>query len=1561
MVGKTAGRAANLRSASAMVGEAVSLAVKPVIERLEDRWLMSGSTSIQPAAGSVSAATLAAAPQVATLSASKPLIVFNSIATGHTGAAASPNGAITITNTGTATLTFGATVGTGAFTIVNDLTNATQDAALFKIVNLSSLPSSLAPGQSFKIQLNYTAKAVGRNAALLQIQSNDPANPTTTIQVHGIGTSGLGGSNEPALDRILRAYNIPTIVGQGPNDSDESSYLYPVTPDPSSQEVPMQLLQKAGPGLITITDLANFTDQSTPAFKFGFYNPNTPQKLVELFYINKADSQSVNPTPQGATVFDPGNSPFGLYFQSPLQDNGQPRIGYSQSAYNTWDSTQQQKFRFFPMENPDGSVVPNTFIVTTTEWNAPVGYDFHNIVAIIHNVKAAPDAAAAPVLSVQSPDFAPNTTNLLFSKVQVQPTPPILQPDGTYHYPVNNVVHDTDTLTINNTGDQALVINSLTLSSKAWTIVNPPAAGTSIAPGGSLAISIKFIATTEPAHSYNQTNSTYNPNYGGIYSGTLTINSNDQAHPTQAVNLSGWWQYQDERDMEPSLQSLVNTIAGYGTQIAPTYMNDYVQTNSTLPTYYGEEVVSPYWTQADSNVPVNVLALASWHTESYAAVAGGAVTTTNQTFGWYPAYTHTKNTLLTVSGSDAQTVLPHPIINGVEVAQNATASFSTTGNFGFVVDGYEYSDDSMTPQQSVDPTTGIGFGPGGGHVMRFFPMRLSTGKLVPNTYIVGLDYNAIPGQNFDFQDGVWIVSGIRPAGIRENNPATGVSPVATTPAPIDVHAVPATGGGVMLQWAQVSSYTSAVGYNVYSSTNLNGPFTLLTTTPLTSIGFTDSTAVAGKVNYYRVTEVNPTTGLESTGAGTASLAAPAAPAGLTALPTTAGVALTWTANTEATLAGYNVYRSLYPTEGFTLLNTSGLLTSAAFNDTTAPGGATSYYLVTAVDTSGNEGASSAVNAVGGSGAVLTAPSPVNGLTTSANLSGVTLNWQVETGQYMAGYNIYSSTSLNGPFALLNTAGLLSVGTTSYKDTTAQAGVVTYYQVVAVDVFGNASQPANASATRLMAPPTPTGVLATAPITGGVTLTWNAATGNLVGYNVYRSTSLNGTYVLLNTGGPLTSPAYTDSSAPTSATAYYQVKSVDGTGDLSAPASASVAVPKPVPAPVAPANLTATAPAAGGVVLTWNANTEADLAGYNVFRSTSANGMFTLLNTDGLLTTPTYTDASAAANTTFYYQVVAVDTQQRVSPMAVVKVTTPIPPAPTAPTGLQATVSPAGITLSWNANAESDIAGYKVFRASAPGGPFIQVSPGMVQAGTSFVDTGAAIGTASYYEVVAIDIYGNASPVTTITATRPATAPVAPKGLTAVPSVKSVTLSWNANGETNLAGYQVFRATSAGGAYQQLNAGTQTGRTFVDTTAPIGVVSYYKVVAVNNLGMASTATTISAKRLPANTPATTPVGFAATATPAGVSLTWDAATGPAADNLAGYYVYRSYQAHGIYHKLNARLLSASTLSFKDTTATAKVKVFYQLVAISPTGVHSAPAWLSTTRPAAPKVKKTVRRK
>jgi fibronectin type 3 domain-containing protein len=63
------------------------------------------------------------------------------------------------------------------------------------------------------------------------------------------------------------------------------------------------------------------------------------------------------------------------------------------------------------------------------------------------------------------------------------------------------------------------------------------------------------------------------------------------------------------------------------------------------------------------------------------------------------------------------------------------------------------------------------------------------------------------------------------------------------------------------------------------------------------------------------------------------------------------VELVWTANTEADLAGYNVYRLENQTAGRV---NKELVHTPIFRDTSAPPGMTLTYYVTAVDLSGNE-------------------------------------------------------------------------------------------------------------------------------------------------------------------------------------------------------------------------------------------------------------------------------------------------------------------------------------------------------------------------------------------------------------------------------------------------------------------------------------------------------------------------------------------------------------------------------------------------------------------------------
>lgn len=91
---------------------------------------------------------------------------------------------------------------------------------------------------------------------------------------------------------------------------------------------------------------------------------------------------------------------------------------------------------------------------------------------------------------------------------------------------------------------------------------------------------------------------------------------------------------------------------------------------------------------------------------------------------------------------------------------------------------------------------------------------------------------------------------------------------------------------------------------------------------------------------------------------TADSTPPAAPTGLVASARNGGADLTWLANPESDLAGYNVYRSTTTGGPFAMVNGT-TVSSNAFNDTGLVNGTTYYYVVTAVDTLSNESSDSA--------------------------------------------------------------------------------------------------------------------------------------------------------------------------------------------------------------------------------------------------------------------------------------------------------------------------------------------------------------------------------------------------------------------------------------------------------------------------------------------------------------------------------------------------------------------------------------------------------------------------
>ena len=168
-------------------------------------------------------------------------------------------------------------------------------------------------------------------------------------------------------------------------------------------------------------------------------------------------------------------------------------------------------------------------------------------------------------------------------------------------------------------------------------------------------------------------------------------------------------------------------------------------------------------------------------------------------------------------------------------------------------------------------------------------------------------------------------------------------------------------------------------------------------------------------------------------------------------------------------------------------------------------------------------------------------------------------------------------------------------------------------------------------------------------------------------------------------------------------------------------------------PPAPTGLTASA-GSGRISLSWTASSGA--TSYNVYRGTSAGGESSTPLATGVTTT-SYPDSTAAAGTTYYYKVAAVNTYGNSGLSNEASAAIPSSPPPV-PTGLTAMKGNKQVLLNWTAS--SGATSYKVYRGTAPGAESTPpIATGITS--TSYTNTGLKNGTTYYYKVAAVNATG----------------------------------------------------------------------------------------------------------------------------------------------------------------------------------------------------------------------------
>lgn len=168
-------------------------------------------------------------------------------------------------------------------------------------------------------------------------------------------------------------------------------------------------------------------------------------------------------------------------------------------------------------------------------------------------------------------------------------------------------------------------------------------------------------------------------------------------------------------------------------------------------------------------------------------------------------------------------------------------------------------------------------------------------------------------------------------------------------------------------------------------------------------------------------------------------------------------------------------------------------------------------------------------------------------------------------------------------------------------------------------------------------------------------------------------------------------------------------------------------------PSAPASLNATAGDAQ-VALDWPDNTEPDLAGYNVYRSTTESGSYLRINMT-LVASSAYLDSTSVNGVQYWYIVTAVDRSGNESAASAAATAMPLNKAPAAPTGLTATAGDGQVLLDWADNAEPDLVGYYVYRLN--GSTYVRITSNPITS-SQYLDAGLGNGTQYSYNVTAFD-------------------------------------------------------------------------------------------------------------------------------------------------------------------------------------------------------------------------------
>ena len=543
---------------------------------------------------------------------------------------------------------------------------------------------------------------------------------------------------------------------------------------------------------------------------------------------------------------------------------------------------------------------------------------------------------------------------------------------------------------------------------------------------------------------------------------------------------------------------------------------------------------------------------------------------------------------------------------------------------------------------------------------------------------------------------------------------------------------------------------------------------------------------------------------------------------------------------------------------------------------------------------------------------LSPDSPANFKAVSSTATSITCTWT-------NGFDIPSSLKLyKSTTSSFSTAPVILYSGTTYTFTGLSANTKYFFQLVSY--YGTtASTPLTTSGSTVLQP---TAFAAPTKTTNAITLKWTKA-GTPSSYLVYKTTpDENDDYDFSNVTGVTvasTLDTYTFTGLTQLTKYYFQIIAISGTGNNAVQSipviisAITTALPQPINfAPTivtVPSNTANTA----AITFTWTAN--GSPTSYLLYKGEPVEFQppdFSKITGVTVASTATsYAFTGLKPTTQYFFQIIAVFGANKSIPI-VVEAGTVLRPTNFLPSKIEATA----ITFTWTKAGTPD--SYLVGKSTTTD---FQEQPEYVAGDlTTYKFTGLSANTQYYFQILALNGYAEAYPVTVAVSTV-----LQPKTLTATSTASTVVCSWVKAGTPT--SYKVYKSLTDGN-YALVSSPASAAITYTFTDLAAFTTYYFQIVAIQGTGNnAVTSYPVKISKKTTGTVLPTPTNFkqtAATATSA--TFTWTKVGTP-----TSYKVYRSL-TNDSFTAVTASLSSTST-SFIFTGLTANTRYYFQLAAVS----------------------------